>query len=122
MVNEVPLCFVDNYWTNTYAVNNSVVVLSFHVFRLRINLKHLIYSGLILNVSCPLFVGFMIINTMCTYDLPKVFYLPAHFIFFDFTKLVSEGRLQTKTTDVSSFISVTGHTSEWGSNSIPFRS
>lgn len=37
-------------------------------------------------------------------------YFPAHIAFFNFIKLMIEGRLQAKTPVVSPFISVTGHT------------
>jgi hypothetical protein len=52
----------------------------------------------------------MIIKAMCAYNLHSTCYFPAHIAFFDFIKLMIEGRLQAKTSVVSPFISVTGHT------------
>ena len=49
-------------------------------------------------------------KVMCTFDLPSPCYFPAHIAFFSFIKLMLEGRLQAKTSVVSPFISVTGHT------------
>lgn len=62
-----------------------------------------------LNFSFYVFIGFMMMKVMCTYDLRSACYFPAHIAFFAFIKLMIEGRLQAKTSDVSSFISVTGH-------------
>lgn len=49
-------------------------------------------------------------KVMCTIDLPSTCYFSAHIVFFNFIKLMIEGRLHVKTSDLSPFISVTGLT------------
>jgi len=51
----------------------------------------------------------MVMKVMCNFDLPSTCYFPAHIAFFNFIKLMIEGRLQAKTPVFSPFISVTGH-------------
>jgi len=82
-------------------------LLAFHVFRLRNNLKLLLQDLF----AIFLFIyGFMVMKVTCTYDVPNTCYFPAHIGFFNFIELMIEGRLQAKTSVVSPFISVTGHT------------